>query len=146
MNPTSITNAQIHFTKQLLDDFQLKSLKYDQMYVKQILYAQFKQLLHTLIFEIGYVYKLSNFSGDHSVNQCLNNLLEQSQDMAEIKIIQNLIDSDENSFINKILEYQLDDNIKDISHSIFTTVNTEHEIFSELKKLIQSIREMSVQQ
>lgn len=146
MNPTSITNAQLHFAKQLLGEFQLNSLNFDEMYVKQVLYAQFNQTLKSLIFEVGHVYQLSNIDGDFSVVQRIDHLLDQSQDMAELKIIKNMMESNDSNFINKILDFKMGKDIQESSNSIFKTVNTESEIWIEIKNLIQTIRDMSVQQ
>ena len=146
MKATSLTNAQLDFTKQLLTEYQLKSLNFDNVYVKQMLYAQFKQLLQSLVTEVGDIYQLTNISGDFSISQSIDYLLTQSEDMAELNIIKNMMDPNIDSFINKIMSYRLDKDIQSQLNSIFTTVNLENEIFLEMKQLIQSIREMSVQQ
>ena len=139
MNPSSITNAQLHFSKQLLTKFQHKSLDFDEMYVKQMLYAQFRQVLSD-------IYKISSLQGDYSIAQGIDHLLDQLPGMAESNIIKNLVNSNDTNFINKILDFKMDKDIQEDSNSIFKTVNSENEIYQELKNLIQSIREMSVQQ
>ncbi|BCE01877.1 hypothetical protein [Marinicellulosiphila megalodicopiae] len=146
MNPASITNAQLHYAKQLLTHYSNSSLPLDESLVKQCLFAQFKLVIHALVSEIGRTYELNVLEFDQSVIEKINGLTNQTDGIAELAILNELILSGEENFFKKILNFQLVVPSHFNEDAIFKTFNTEQEILNELINLIQSIRELSVQQ